>query len=74
MTESKGPEDKEKKYRVHWVSEETEFQSHGEPLSKEQAEAAAEYANRKYPDIRHSAVPVDDDDKPLEENPPDIGK
>ena len=69
MTESKGPEDedKEKKYRVHWGSVETESPRRVGLLSKEEAEAVAKAMNQKYPSIRHEVVPVDDNDNSSED-------
>lgn len=43
----------ENKYRVYWVSQVTGKSGMGEPLSKADAEAWAEYGNKEYPDIWH---------------------
>ena len=45
-----------KDHMVIWVSEITEFQEHGERLTKEVATDAVEYANKRHPSIRHEAV------------------
>ena len=54
-------EGREEEYQVVWVNEENERQSSGKPIPKSSAESWVKKMNRKYPGIKHEAIPVQKD-------------
>ena len=53
-------------YRVCWQYRDGGKSGHGEPISKELAEAWVEAMNKEYPHIRHWAEPVRETDTKTE--------
>ena len=53
-------------YRVWWINEKLphEPKGQGQPTTKAIAESKVDAMNRKYPDIKHEVVPVDEDESP----------